>query len=90
MTPLVDIVSALQVGGGGGGGDSATALGCLVALAGLALLSILSFLILKVRSFTRRSGKGKAAADFTSLRSTGKTIVANRPSDEHHSDPPGG
>jgi hypothetical protein len=63
--------------------------GCLSLLFGMALLSIVSFLILKVRSFVRRSGKEKPA-DFTSLRSTGKTIVDPAKDDDEDSDPLGG
>jgi hypothetical protein len=67
--------------------DGNGSLGCLGSLLVFSLLSILSFSILKARSFLRRSGKEKA--DFTSLRSTGKTIVNNASSDDDDSDPPG-
>ena len=52
------------------------ALGCL----GLLLLPLLAFLILRVRSLLKQSGKGQPG--FTSLRSTGKTIVNAAPDDD--------
>ena len=55
-------------------------LGCLGSLLALSLLSILSYCILRARSFLHRSGKEKP--DFTSLRSTGKTIVNVAPDDD--------
>lgn len=79
MTAAVGIASSLQVGGGGGAAPS-EAFECLTLLVGLSLLSILSFFVLKVRSLVRRSGKEKP--DFTSMRSTGKTIVNAAPPDD--------
>lgn len=72
------LASALQTGGGGGGGPhtAASCLGMLLALIGLPLAS---FAALRLRSRGKRGGSGKP--EFTSLRSTGKTIV-NPPPDE--------
>ena len=81
MTAAFGIASILQVGGGGGGQGHASALGCLGLLLALLVLPTLSYSILRVRSFLKRSGKEKP--DFTSLRSTGKTIVnAAAPNDD--------
>lgn len=80
MAALLVIASFVQVGSGSGGAAPSGPLGCLVSLAGIALLSVFSFLILRYRSFLRRSGRERA--DFTSLRSTGKTIVTSSPDDD--------
>ena len=81
MTAAVGIASSLQVGGGGGGAAlSHHPLGCLGLLLALVVLAILSYSILKVRSFLNRSGRDKP--DFTSLRSTGKTIVNAAPDED--------
>jgi len=89
MLNVAWVASYLQVGGGGAvqGGGSHGALDCLGLLLALVLLPILSYCILRTRSFLNRSGKEKP--DFTSLRSTGKTIVNAAP-DEDEPDQFGG
>jgi hypothetical protein len=82
MTAAVDIVSLFQVGGGGGGAAH-DLLSCLGLLLAVVFLPLLSYSILKARSFLNRSGKDKP--DFTSLRSTGKTIVND---EDDEDDPP--
>ena len=57
---------------------------CLGLLLAVFLLPILAFSVLKVRGFLNRSGKEKP--DFTSLRSTGKTIVNASPPDDDDPD----
>ena len=79
-------VLLLQLGGGGGGRVASDLLGCLGSLVMLTLLSISSYLALRLRKRTR---SGKEGPDFTSLRSTGKTVVNEEPDDED-SNPPGG
>lgn len=81
----VGITSSFQ---GVQGGGSPRALDCLGLLLALFLLPILAFSVLKVRSFLTSSGKEKP--DFTSLRSTGKTIVNAAPDDDDDPDQSGG
>jgi len=80
MTAAAGIVSSLQVGGGGGGAASPGVLDCLGLLLALVVLPILAYCVLKVRSSLNRSGKEKTG--FTSLRSSGKTVVSAPPPDE--------
>ena len=91
MTAAVGIVSVFQVVVGTTPGDASNspgAFGCLGLITALFLLPLLSYSILKVRSFLRQSGPAKP--DFTSLRSTGKTIVNAAPQDEDDPDQSGG
>ena len=78
LTSALVFASSVQVGG------SPRALDCLGLLLAVFLLPILAFSVLKVRGFLNRSGKEKP--DFTSLRSTGKTIVNASPPDDDDPD----
>jgi len=85
----VGIAFCIRVGGGGvQGGGSHGALDCLGLLLAIFLLPIIAFSIIKVRSFLNHSGKEKQ--EFTSLRSTGKTIVKAAPDDDEDPDQAGG
>lgn len=88
MTLALGIASCAQVGGGGGGTAPHGVLDCLGLLIAIFLLPIIAFSVLKVRSFLSRPGKEKS--DFTSLRSTGKTIVNAAPDDDDDPDQFGG
>ena len=63
-------------------------LSCLGSLLLLSLLSIVSYCILRARAFLKHSGKGQP--DVTNLRSTGKTVVTRKPSNEDDADQFGG
>jgi len=87
MTPVLAIASGLQVVVGAVGSPTvrpSSALGCLGLLLTMTLLPIISFLALRVRSFLKHSGGAKP--DFTSLRSTGKTIVNTAQHDDDDPD----
>lgn len=75
------LLALLQVGGGGGNAAPRALLSCLGFFLAVTLLPIISYLILKARSY--RSAKDKP--DFTSLRSTGKTIVNDEADDDDQS-----
>jgi hypothetical protein len=82
MAAVATLLSYLQVTGGSGVQHAASPdpLGCLGLLLALVLVSAISFSALKIRSALNPSSKDKP--DFTSLRSTGKTIVNAHPDED--------